>query len=185
MSRKRNSKRKSMAVVHSLTPCSSMEECEFEYYRPGCYSTPQTMPSVVPCAGAYLHDYVPPWTAACNSATYVVDAYGLVYYLSDFEHQLQFPNACNMVETEITYHIPTYLNEDGCEVATDDEESELISPRKRERVEYEKDIGKTEAYKDVVSGVKYVADKQVNSDEAAHEYYVEEPSDADVESLKA
>uniref|UniRef100_A0A0A1WLJ5 RNA replication protein n=1 Tax=Zeugodacus cucurbitae TaxID=28588 RepID=A0A0A1WLJ5_ZEUCU len=184
MSRKRNSNRISMALLHSIVPCPSIEEYEFEYYRPGCYCIPQVLPNVAPYTCAYLHEYVPQWTAACNTATYVVDAYGMVYYLSDFEHQLQFPN--NVVHSDIDYHIPNYFHEQDYEVATEEDDSETVSPRKRERLENENDSEETEqeSNKDSCQNYEfYDVNSESNlvkkSDDSEHEYLVEEPSDTE------
>uniref|UniRef100_A0A034V204 Uncharacterized protein n=1 Tax=Bactrocera dorsalis TaxID=27457 RepID=A0A034V204_BACDO len=184
MSRKRNSNRVSMALLHSIVPCPSIEEYECEYYRPGCYCIPQAMPHVAPYTCAYLHDYVPQWTAACHTATYVVDAYGMVYYLSDFEHQLQFPN--NMVHSDIVYHIPNFFDGQDYEVATEEDESETVSPRKRERLEnendsedmdpeYNKDFCQDYEFSDVNSE----SNPLKKSNDSDHEYLVEEPSDSE------
>lgn len=168
-----------MALLHSIVPCTSIEDYEFEYYRPGCYCIPQVMPNIAPYTCAYLHEYVPQWTAACNTATYVVDAYGMVYYLSDFEHQLQFPNS--MVHSDIVYHIPNYFD-----VATEEDESETVSPRKRECLENENNSEDTEkeSSTDFCQGYEFSdVDTESNSlkksEDSEHEYLVEEPSDTE------
>lgn len=173
-----------MALLHSIVPCSSIEEYELEYYRPGCYCIPQVMQNVAPYTCAYLHEYVPQWTTACNTATYVVDAYGMVYYLSDFEHQLQFPN--NMVHSNIAYHMPNYFDEQGYEATTEEDECETVSPRKRERLENENDSEDTEQESNKefcqdyeFSDVNPESNPLKKTEDSEHEYVVEEPSDSE------
>lgn len=92
MSRKR-------AFINPFTLQSSneMEEYEFEYYSPGCYCTPQLITTRNEQEEDYSCRYytqyceanVGQWSTAANGDTYVVDAQGNVYYLSDYDNNLE------------------------------------------------------------------------------------------------
>lgn len=163
MSRKRS-------AAQTLAFGDSSEECdgyiEYEYYSPGCYFTPQVLRNTTPYSLEILHEYPIQWQCE-NTATYVVDTYGMVYYLSDFEHQLQFP-CTRALENDISYH---YVEKDF----DDTEEDEGVSPRKRERLEnenYDTDIA--------ISDQSTSASKTENKDlgnvyRSKHGYLVEEP----------
>ncbi|KAI9580362.1 hypothetical protein GQX74_010772 [Glossina fuscipes] len=158
----------------------------YVYYRPGCYSIPQVVRRATP----YTCTYLQPWYPYCTAATYVVDDYGRVYYLSDFEHQLQVPRPPLPLQTEIVYHY--YKIDDNVDnriVTVEEEDDDAVSPNKRERYD---DSDDTEAGEEIANAL--ITTRTLNTSDNNHDrikrgypniyrvkegYIVEEPAEND------